>query len=241
MASSFEASTPVEVENVFGPSVEALTATTTEEESSFAAAGILGASRDGVYVRQFLITSLPLWLSDQLSLFASLLLSSFVVTAWHAEVAIDWSTWIIGLSIAGTMTSWILGLYPAVGLAAEAELRLTALSGVLLFGGAAVAHTSWAGAEPASSLLIAYGGILFLAVAPLLRRQARGLASRTSWWAQPVLIFGGGQSGLRVFRTLLNAPECGLRPIGIVDDLHRHWRDDKNQSLVVPGSDVGCV
>jgi Undecaprenyl-phosphate galactose phosphotransferase WbaP len=51
------------------------------------------------------------------------------------------------------------------------------------------------------------------------------VAQRT-WWSQPVLIFGGGESAAEAYEALRAAPDLGLRPIGIVDDLHRHWESN---------------
>lgn len=243
MASSYETSLPITVEQTFPPAPEALRPRAHDQLELLQPSAALGVSRDCAYIRQFLLTSLPLWLGDQLALCISLFASSFVVAALHAEVAIDWAAWLTGLSIATTLTFGLLGLYPAVGISADSELRLATLSSLLVFVGAAVAHAFWIGTEPVSSLLMAYSGIVCIVLTPTLRRQIRRLAGRTSWWAQPILVFGGGESGLRVFRSLIKAPQSGLRPIGIVDELHRHWGDELADPAwyLGPWSDAGEI
>lgn len=226
MASSFESSPPMSVERAFASPSGSLSEASVEHLEVLQHSAAEGATRDGAYVRQLLLTSLPLWLGDQLALGIALISSSLVVAAFHAEVQIDWTAWFLGLSIASTLTLWLLGLYPAVGVSAESELRNSTVASLLVFTGAAVAHASWVGVESATSLLVVYGGVLFLVLMPIVRRLVRKLAGCTSWWAQPIVVFGGGESGLRAFRALLDMPESGLRPIGIIDHLHRHWSDD---------------
>ena len=118
-----------------------------------------------------------------------------------------------------------LGLYPGVGLSSTSELRLTfgatSLWMVLML---AMYHGiqnefGMAGA----AFLIAWP--LALALVPTLRFVARTVASRFAWWGQPALIFGGGRPGRMAYEFLQEHPGCGLRPVGLIDDVEANWSD----------------
>jgi Undecaprenyl-phosphate galactose phosphotransferase WbaP len=58
---------------------------------------------------------------------------------------------------------------------------------------------------------------------PAFRQLARKIASKTSWWGCPLLVLGGDAEGAAAYRALMAAPELGLRPVGVLDELHQHW------------------
>jgi Undecaprenyl-phosphate galactose phosphotransferase WbaP len=205
-----------------------------------------GESRDVLYFWQFVLSSLPLWLAEQAAL-ALALAGAWMLTVVCGLVAVDalsWKdgiVWFAALSAAGTVTAWLCGLYPAVGISADRELRLTSLAGILLFVGTFFAHATLASVDKTSSLMLLAAGSFCLVLVPVCRRYMRRLCGRFDWWRQPVLVFGGGPSAAQVYLALANAPESGLRPIGIVDDLHRHWGDGATDPawFVGPWSDAG--
>lgn len=183
-------------------------------------------SRDAAYLRQFFATSLPLWLADQTAIGLGLVLANLIAVQLYPTISLNLAAWFAVLSSVGTITSWLCGLYPAVGITSDRELRKTSLVTLLVFSGALVHATLSQARLPATVLLLGTSLICF-AITPIFRRLVRRMVGRYSWWSQPTLIFGGGDSGKAVYQALSAMPECGLRPIGIVDDLARHWQDSE--------------
>jgi Undecaprenyl-phosphate galactose phosphotransferase WbaP len=186
----------------------------------------LGYVRDLQYIRKALLTSLPLWIADQAAICISVG-GLFGFLAWlQPNHGLEWTMWPLLFGAASTFAYAAVGLYPGVGLAAADELRLTAKTNALLFLTAFAAHTALEGASSSTSLLLLGGGAEAIALVPYFRRIARRIVAQRTWWSQPVLIFGGGESAAEAYEALRAAPDLGLRPIGIVDDLHRHWESN---------------
>ena len=177
------------------------------------------------YLLQVWLTSLPLWLADQLalaiSLAAAVALQSILPGPGHVDVVITWAA----LAVGGCIVNYCFGLYPGIGLNSEAELRKTSLALTVLFGAFAAAMLTRDVAAGGARLL-AEVWLLALAATPMLRRAARQIAAGYSWWGQPALVLGGHAAGAHAYRALLASPQQGLRPVGILDDLHRHWADE---------------
>ena len=191
--------------------------------SEFAAARI-DARRDWAYLFRFLSTSIPLWAADQVSLLVSAVIAYLVAAPLSGLRLEETFGWTAGLAVLNTLTCWMFGLYPAVGLTTEREIRFSSWSTLVLFVGAAL-QASWGATAAVTSWLLA-GCVANLVIAPYFRRTVRRWMAGYLWWAQPALIFGGGASGAAVYRALEDAPECGLRPIGIIDELPNHWSDE---------------
>ncbi|MGV3608649.1 MAG: undecaprenyl-phosphate galactose phosphotransferase WbaP [Planctomycetaceae bacterium] len=181
------------------------------------------------YLLQALRTSLPLIAFDQLWIAGTMLVVAYF-SQWVAGRAVmTWST-TAQISAICCAASFLLGrLYPGAGVGGLVELRriisslclgfaLTWL--VLAIGGTPTTSLSF-------SLLVALG--LAGGTLPLARRFFKIYLGRFDWWTQPVLIFGGGNFGASVFRSLSAQRELGLRPIGIIDDWHRQWTDSAIQ------------
>lgn len=94
----------------------------------------------------------------------------------------------------------------------------------------ALATVALAAALPAADALVLVRLAPFVAAALILARALAGAAARairTSIPGKPSLIVGAGDVGNRLAKTLIEHPEYGLFPVGIVDDI-----DD--EQLVVP-------
>jgi Undecaprenyl-phosphate galactose phosphotransferase WbaP len=66
---------------------------------------------------------------------------------------------------------------------------------------------------------------LFSLVFLPIMRAAAIIIFQFSLVGQPVLIFGGNHAGLANFKYLILNPRLGLRPVGIVDDTYRPWKN----------------
>lgn len=118
-----------------------------------------------------------------------------------------------------------MGLFPGVGLSPTEELRRTSAASTLW--GIAMVCVDYVKVGEHSGVLLSVTltWLLALVAVPVFRWLARFAASGQSWWGQSAIIFGGGAEGAAVYRRLLANPMCGLRPIGIIDDLRSNWTD----------------
>lgn len=177
------------------------------------------------YVMQALLTALPLIVADlvAISSAAGLVLG----IGWLVDGSFDprFAHVLLPFVAAVMVTNLCLGLYPGVGLSAAAEIRLTSLAVTLctiVFLAATIVHDD---RQIHTEVALLGMWALLLVVVPLLRRWGRAMASAQRWWGMPAVIFGGDSAGDAALRALLNNPSQGLRPVGVIDDLHRHWRD----------------
>jgi Undecaprenyl-phosphate galactose phosphotransferase WbaP len=180
--------------------------------------------RDVAYLKQFFATSFPLWLVDQIALITSLALCRYIGLHFLPEASLPLLNWSLVLVSASTVASWLCGLYPAVGITVERELRTTSLVLSIVFSGA-VGHAIFFHASYPATVLLLGSGAFASILMPFGRRTARRCLGRFTWWSQPTLIYGGGESGKAIHRALTDDPQCGMRSIGIIDSYARHWDD----------------
>jgi len=110
-----------------------------------------------------------------------------------------------------------LHLYPGTGMDPVTELRQTTTTTLILF--AIFLAAAWGHGATAPTMYALMGGCLVsLAAVPCFRGVARSLASRHPWWGQPVLIYGRGETAVRLYRHYMTHPALGLRPVAIVDN-----------------------
>ena len=121
-------------------------------------------------------------------------------------------------------TFTVAGLYPGVGMNPVEELRRCSLSLLLSF------VATWAAfffLHDLSPSRLVYG-LAFLASAtfiPMCRALVRQIFCRRTWWGSQVAILGLGDSGNLLFKTLIDNPQIGLKPIAVLDDDSTRYRD----------------
>ena len=108
------------------------------------------------------------------------------------------------------------GLYPAVGMSRVEELRrLTTTTSVGFLTLATL--TFWlrnATAYSRGSFIVGWG--LALVALPAGRKIMRSFLAARGWWGEPVIIFGGYDLGVKLYRYLQHRPRLGLIPVGLV-------------------------
>jgi len=127
-------------------------------------------------------------------------------------------------------TFTVAGLYPGVGMNPVEELRRCSLSLALSF--AAIWSATFFLHDLSSSRLVY--GLAFLCSAtfiPVCRALVRQLFCRRAWWGSQVAIIGMGESGNLLFKTLIDNPQIGLKPIALLDDDSSRYRS-VDQKLV---------
>jgi Undecaprenyl-phosphate galactose phosphotransferase WbaP len=121
-------------------------------------------------------------------------------------------------------TFTVSGLYPGVGMNPVEELRRCSLSLALSF--AAIWSATFVLHDLSSSRLVY--GLAFLCSAtfiPVFRALVRQSFCRRAWWGSQVAILGMGQSGNLLFKTLIDNPQIGLKPIAVLDDDSSRYLD----------------
>jgi len=120
----------------------------------------------------------------------------------------------------------ILGVYPGVGLHPVHEIRQCARVVALAFFAMVVAEAADGRRDFATNVALAIIAAVALPGIPIFRMAARRLASRSAVFTQPVLVFGGGQSGAAAFAALRDQPASLLRPLGIIAESAEQWADE---------------
>lgn len=176
------------------------------------------------YLRQQLVTSLPLLVSDLLGL--AIVFGSISLTA--GAFGDDLLRLFPYLALALFTANAMNGLYPAVGIHPAEEFRKCGISTSTM---AATALSLAIASSDTSFGHFIVGIVIWLGLLvgiPMTRSAARILAGRFDFWAQPVLIVGDIREGIKLTREMLANRTCGLRPIGIISDPASHWlTDDK--------------
>lgn len=178
------------------------------------------------YLRQLLLTSLPLVMADLLAAALCLQLAWFIQRElpWGAEGPLGLKS----MSMCGLMVValWCFGLYPGTGLSAARELRDVTYA--IVISHLAFVFAAWHHV-PSRMLVFAVSCTISLLVVPLARAGARRLAARSPMWGEAAVIFGSGRHAAAVYQALLDHPEQGLRPVGIIDELANHWSDKETR------------
>ena len=178
-----------------------------------------------IAVWQSVATSLPLAISDFLSLYLSLLFTTIIYAPFLNEPGHAFRG-LPALFIALTIIpmSQLSGLYPGLGLSSPLEFRQVVRSlfaALLIF----VMGACFFLPHSLEFVTVIVGTTFFIAVPTMLtsRYIARRLASRWSKWGVPVFIVAEPERGYEFFRRLQAVPEQGFRPVGVLFDSEHYW------------------
>lgn len=112
----------------------------------------------------------------------------------------------------------VSGLYPGVAVNPTLELRDLIVLITLMYAVMGTAVFLIHGTELYSRAVFLIAWLQTLFWVPLWRTLVRRRVARTSWWGYPTVVFGTGDAGERLARSLLHNPELGLRPIAVLQD-----------------------
>lgn len=110
-----------------------------------------------------------------------------------------------------------IGLYSGIALSPPDELRRAMISSAIVFLGLAAVTVSLRGATTYFTWTLYLAILLSVVLLPLMRACVRILFAEKNWWGYPAIVFGAGEVGESVVRTLKRDPGIGLKPIAIVD------------------------
>ena len=155
--------------------------------------------------------------ADAAAVLAGSMLGSLIVHGAHAANAVCW----LGAAVvtALCLSAYSLQhLYDTPPPRAPDEIRRVAYSTSLVCFGliafSLIGPPSLARSHAA--LIVGWG--LSIVLVLLARGLVRRTLGRKSWWGCPVVVFGAGNTGRLVVRTLQAHPELGLRPVAMLDD-----------------------
>lgn len=193
---------------------------------------------------QTLLTTVPLAALDLLVIAASSGLALSVGYALLPHVTFNFAMYFLPLAALFLVAYSLAGLYPGVGLHPSVELRQSAMAGgqVLFLLLVILAASQYHHRGPWSSEGVMLGACaLSMFAIPILRSMIRPQLAKWRWWGHPTIIFGGGKTGMRMLSFLRRNPGMGLRPVGIIDDLDAHWRDEADAARHYLGPPADAV
>ncbi|TWT52137.1 undecaprenyl-phosphate galactose phosphotransferase WbaP [Allorhodopirellula solitaria] len=167
---------------------------------------------------QIVLTSIPLLLSDALSICVAALLAAFSVGEL-ADVTLHNGMWIQLICLVGCQVIFatIFGLYPATGLSPVMELRQAVSATASAFGTVVFLNLSLATLNAGEVLVALVGFMVSVVALPIARLSVRQICAKQPWWGERAVIIGAGSQGRALYRFYERATQRGLRPVGIID------------------------
>ncbi len=153
--------------------------------------------------------------SDAIALFTALALATlFVAPALLLDTPASTSP--ILLIMVAPLAFGLTGLYPATALGAIEEFRRLGRAIMFVVLGSLLALALFTELPTAWLLLVA--GAFAVVSVPLCRAATREVAARQSWWGEPVVILGAGETARLLIERLRDYPRIGLKPVACLDD-----------------------
>lgn len=113
---------------------------------------------------------------------------------------------------------FMLGLYPAAGINPVEEIRRLVYATSGLFGMVLTVLFLTQEWLVTSRGVYVLSWLLALLLVPLGRALLRHLCARRSWWGVPVVVLGGGRTGLLLIERLRGNPGLGFKVLACFDD-----------------------
>lgn len=178
------------------------------------------------YISQTASTAAPLLAADLLSVAGAFLTALLAVSFFLPEFPLLFlGRQTAALAAIVLLVFPLLGLYPGAGLNPIVEFRQSIMATTLTFGLVVVANSTLGMWRPFEFWTLGLAWTFSLAFVPLTRMAVRRLVCKKKWWPQPLLIIGDGPAAESAFRSYLNQPTLGLRPVGIIGSYQEHWDD----------------
>jgi len=131
------------------------------------------------------------------------------------ELPLYWRLWpVLALFVS---VYALFGLYPGIVFNAVTEIRRIAAATTVVFLVLSVAAFLLRVADTYSRLVFFAAWMLAPLLVPLARAIVRHRFAREDWWGYPTLVFGAGESGRMLVRTLQTRPELGFRVRALMD------------------------
>lgn len=168
------------------------------------------------YSWQNFLSSVPLAISDLLSVWAACLIAYAVVGFAHSPQVVALRPLLLSSSLAMVVAFILLELYPACGVSPAVEFRQVT-TGILLVGiGCILANLSQQATPTWTLVCFGIWGAAAAVIIPTARTTTRSWCSKFDWWRQPVLVVGPPTFCHEVAQSIQRDRRAGLRAIPIV-------------------------
>ena len=178
------------------------------------------------YVRQLVLTSLPLVVADALAVILAVAFAAGLLLLVNAKPINHYPT-VVGLMMLSTfVVNLCFGLYPAAGLHPIRELQRVAISSTLVCGilfVGAVARLN--PASPYVPLFVIVWVSLTSILLPL-RCLVRRFCREQDWWGFQAILIGCGSNPKQLVATLNREKRRGVRLVGFFSEGDEYWGDD---------------
>lgn len=111
----------------------------------------------------------------------------------------------------------LLGLYPGYGLDQAEELRRQTYAVAATLAIVSIFALAFHIGGSLSRLLLVFGSLNLLVLAPLVRHFVKRGLLRAGVWGKPIVILGAGKAGGRLVRALQRDWHLGYRPVAVFD------------------------
>ena len=174
-------------------------------------------------------TFLPLCLGDVLAIGASVACLHALGSFWFASEVVMLGRCAVSVFVVAPLAFAIFELYPGVGLRRSAEIRKAAgATGLLTLLWGTIGANQSANIGIVGLALVGWPGFFLMVVT--MRFWIRAICCRFSWWGIRLLVFGGEETGHRLYQYYRSRPQLGLRAVQIIDD----WSSAANEPRPVP-------
>ena len=114
---------------------------------------------------------------------------------------------------------WFFGLYDAMAQSPPDELRhMTSTITLMYLCAEAVTLLHGNGGHVWPFAWVASSWLASVATVPLARAALRANCAHRAWWGHPVVVLGAAKTGRMLVRVLRAQPQCGLKPVLMLDD-----------------------
>jgi len=173
-----------------------------------------------VYLKQLILTTLPLMAADLLVLASAVSFCSLLGLEWvnPANPVARGILWLPSVAFAWVLINAVFGLYPGVCLGLVDEIRRLSLSLSVVALMTLARHdisSAWF-EERVLFMSVAFCFCIFMA--PVARSITRKRLAGFSWWGFPTLVCGNDAAALNVDQWLHDNRRLGLRPAGVIAD-----------------------
>ncbi|MBX3426433.1 MAG: undecaprenyl-phosphate galactose phosphotransferase WbaP [Pirellulales bacterium] len=195
------------------------------------------------YLRQVVLTSLPLLAADLLLLAFAISMCGLMGLQWlnPADPSSQLIVWYPAVATSFILINCVLGLYPGTRLGAVDEIRrlVTSLTMVALINAVRLRPTSDHFSGRVVFLACAFA--IALLAAPVFRSLTRKWASKRTWWGFPTLICGDDAAAFGVHQWLADNRRLGLRSLGVITDPHALEVDRETTDFLGPWSEARTI
>lgn len=163
------------------------------------------------------LTAATLCVGDAAALATVFIATVLVRRALGADFTLDVYLRLLPALVIPPLLMYFFKLY-SMPIGPTEEFRRVTLILTMTYLGLAAASFLVRGGPSYSRAIFLIAWMLSVPAVLFLRSIVRSVLAPLPWWGAPVLILGSGRVGRRLVRTLIEQPEIGLKPVGILQD-----------------------